>query len=96
MTLKEWLTHPITVLTGSLGVIGIGIEPALIKGLFAALWATAPTLFTASSITAFTIAPEINVLEPLQPVAVGVALITGGIYLAKLGNRALEEFQKRL
>jgi hypothetical protein len=96
MTLKEWITHPITLVTGSLGVIGIGIEPALIKGLLAALWATAPTLFTASSITAFTIAPEVSVLNSLQPVAVAIALITGGIYLAKLGDRALDEFQKRL
>lgn len=94
MTLKEWITHPITVLTGSLGVIGIGIEPALIKGLLAALWATAPTLFTASSITAFSLIPNLPALQPLRPVA--VALVTGGIYLAKLGDRALEEFQKRL
>ncbi|WP_311171804.1 hypothetical protein [Halobellus ordinarius] len=96
MTLKDWIKHPITVLTGSLGVIGIGIEPALVKGLLAALWATAPTLFTASSITAFSLIPNLPTLQPLRPVAVTVALVTGGIYLAKLGDRALEEFQKRL
>lgn len=93
---KELLTHPASLLSSGLALIGIAVKPAILHAVFAAVWSSAGTLFTAASIAAFSLVPNIEMLAPLKPVAVGLALITGAVYLVKLAEKVLDEFQKRL
>ncbi|GGL26092.1 hypothetical protein GCM10009037_07140 [Halarchaeum grantii] len=96
MNWKKTLTHPASVVAGALGVVGIAVKPTVITAVFAAVWAQAGTIFTATSLTAFSIVPNLPSLAGFQPVAIGVALVSGAVYLVKLGDRVIDEFERRL
>lgn len=96
MTLRDLLDHPATWVASILGLVGLAVKPVIVKAIFAAVWAQAGTIFTALSVAGFTLVPQVAALEPLKPVITGFALIAGALYLVKLGDRIIDEFQKRI
>lgn len=88
-TIKEAVTHPISTASAIVSAIGgmLFIPPDL---LAAAVWGSLGTLAPASTMTAFTLAPNIGWL-PVDGLQI-VALVLAGLYVVKL----LVPFGKRL
>ena len=95
MNWNELLKNPIAWLTGGVGGVVL-FDPTVLTALLAALWSSAGTLFTAASVAAFTVVPEVSALNPYEEGAVAIAVAAGGIYLAKLGYRILDNYTDRL
>jgi len=94
MTLKELLTQPVTVATSAglaiAHVLGIGwIDPVITVVL-----ANIPTIFTALSISGFTLAPEVAWLP--EETLTTLALVAGGIYVLTLVDRVIDQIQTRM
>jgi predicted metal-binding membrane protein len=94
--LKRALTHPVSVLTGALTGFGFLIDPNIVIGVITALWASAGTLFTATSVAAFSVVPNVPSLSPIGPIATTAALVAGGLYVTKLLNRVYNRIQERV
>lgn len=75
------------------GLAGGVLQIPGFDALFATLWGSAGTLFSAASVSAFTLAPELgwptHLLEP-------IALIFGLVMLAKLLTKVVDRFTDRL
>lgn len=95
MNWNELLKNPVAWLTGGVGGVVL-FDPTVITALLAALWSSAGTLFTATSVAAFTVIPQVSALSPYEETAVAIAVAAGGIYLAKLGYRILDNYTDRL
>jgi hypothetical protein len=91
MELKKIITDPATVavtVAGALShLLGLGIADAIVH----VVWANVPTLFTALSVSGFTLAPRVEWLpaEPLTAAAIAV----GGLYVLRLLNRVWNDFK---
>lgn len=96
MNWKDLLAHPASLAAAGLSILGIAVKPMLLQAVFAAVWGQAGTIFTAASVAAFSLVPNVDVLAPFQPFVVGVAVISGAVYLAKLGDKIIDEFQRRI
>lgn len=93
---REAVTHPFSAAATVAGMFGIALHPEILKAVVLALWQSAPTLFTISSIGAFTlpkILPELELLKPLFMVALAVS---GVLYLGRLGKRTYRNFDDEL
>lgn len=95
MTWKDIIKNPVAWLTGGVGGVVL-VDPTVLTALLAALWSSAGTLFTAASVAAFTVVPEVDALSQYEQTAVAVAVAAGGIYLAKLGYRIFDNYTDRL
>ncbi|WP_253737994.1 hypothetical protein [Halohasta salina] len=95
MNWKGLIKNPVAWLTGGLGGVFL-FDPTVITALLAALWSSAGTLFTAASVAAFTVIPQVDALSSIEETAVAIAVVAGGIYLAKLGYRILDSYTDRL
>lgn len=94
--LERGLRHPVTVVSGLVGAFAAVLDPNLALAVGGALWAQIGTIFTAASIGAFTLAEHVPDLEPIKPALVSIAIVAGGIYLVKLGDRVLDAVENRL
>lgn len=99
MTLRTYLTSPLTVLASVATVIAhlLDVIPAFIN----AVWVTSPTWYPVVAISASTLAPQLGtVVVPfvgvVDVVAVAQGAAIGGavILVARLGDRAIERFTK--
>lgn len=96
MKTKEILKHPATLVSALLGGLGLAVKPALVLGVGGALWGQLGTLFTAISVFAFTVVPQVPALSPAESILTGAALLTGVAYGLKLLNRVYQRIQTQL
>ncbi|AJF26819.1 MULTISPECIES: hypothetical protein [unclassified Haloarcula] len=93
--LKTVSRHPLAKATGVSALVGIIIKLPLVVALVGTLWAQLGTLFTAFSVTAFSIAPRV----PFIPtgIAQNTALVIGGLFVVKLVVvKVLHSFYKEI
>jgi len=90
----EILTHPLTVAASMATAIGQALGIKYVVAVTGVVWAQVSTVFTALSVSAFTLAPEIPWL-PREPL-MAASLIIGGLYVLKLGDRVLDRIEARL
>lgn len=81
--IKDLITSPFTVVASVVGSV-LAIDPTFPITLGAVVWAQAGTLFTAVSISAFTVVPNVPWLAPLEHYFVAAALGFAGVYITKL------------
>jgi hypothetical protein len=74
--------HPIAKATGVSALVGVVLKLPLLVAILATVWTQVGTLFTALSVTAFSIAPKV----PFIPtgLAQNTALVVGGLFVVKL------------
>lgn len=92
---REALSNPLSWVVGTVGSIlavsaSLGVDPitgGIIIGTV--IWSNATTIFTATTILGFTIAPEIGFLpeQSFQVAAIVVGFMVVGQVLAKLWDR---------
>jgi hypothetical protein len=88
----EFVNHPVTVLVGVFSGLATVWEPA--TALAVVLWSQIGTIFSALSISAATLAPELPQLPEgsLQM----AAMIAGALYVAKLLDKTADAYFDRL
>lgn len=98
---EKILRHPVTWVVGAVtSVIGVmaafALNPVHVAATVVEVaFANASTIFTASSIAGFTLAPAM--FPPLAATAVkGVAFGSGILVVAKIGDRMWDRFKERL
>jgi len=94
-SLKAVSRHPLAKATGVSAVVGALIKLPLLVALVGTVWAQLGTLFTAFSVTAFSIAPRV----PFIPtgIAQNTALVIGGLFVTKLVVvKVLHSFYKQI
>lgn len=99
-SLKETVLHPATVAGSVLGgfasLLWLPLDPSVLTALLATVWSHAGTLFTAgSTLSVFT---RYGMFDApwLQPIAFGLLGAGGVLYVAKLLDRFVDDFQDRL
>jgi hypothetical protein len=80
---RDIIRHPATVFSAAVAAAGTLFNVPFLDALLGVLWANVPTLFTASSIGAFTVAPNLGdlpaqVVEAMQVVAILLGVAYGG------------------
>jgi hypothetical protein len=94
MNVKELLTKPVTVATS----VGIAIAHALgvawVDPFISVVLANISTIFTALSISGFTLAPEVAWLP--QETLTTLALVAGGLYVLRLVDRVIDQLATQL
>lgn len=93
-TIRGFITDPATLAVGLVGALGGIFQIKFFTAIFGALWSSLGTLFPAASILSFTMAPELAFL-PTAPLK-SLALALGALYVAKLGLKAYNKFEKEL
>jgi len=82
---RDIIRHPVTVLTTALASASSLFSLPFIDPLFAVLWGNLAQLFTAASISAFTIAPNIDLPFAAAGEALQItAILLGVAYAGKL------------
>jgi len=81
--IRDAARHPATLISAGLTVASQLFHIPFVDALLAVLWSNVPTLFTATSIGAFTVVPNVDGIpavigETLQVVAILLALTYGG------------------
>jgi hypothetical protein len=95
-TIKDIVAHPASKVAGVLSVLGFAIDPMVLHAAFTTVWGNVGTLFTASSIFSFTIAPNLPALPPVvEQGGIGLTLGMGGLYLAKLLDRVYDAYDDK-
>lgn len=94
--LREAVAHPLAAASTVAGMFGIALHPGLLKAALLALWQSAPTLFTISSIGAFTLPQAFPKLSAIKPVFLAALAVSGALYLARLGTKTWNNFDKNL
>jgi uncharacterized metal-binding protein len=94
MNVKELLTKPVTVATSAGVGLAHGLGITWLDPLVSVLLANLSTLFTALSITGFTIAPEVAWLP--EETLTTLALVVAGLYVATLLDSLLDKLQTKL
>jgi hypothetical protein len=94
--LRNALSHPLAAASTVAGMFGVAIHPEILQALLLALWQSAPTLFTISSIGSFTLPKVFPQLEAFKPVFLGLLAISGVLYVARLGKRTYQNFDREL
>lgn len=95
-SITEKLEHPVSLVTGLVSSIGVGLDPSLVVGILTAVWQSAGTIFTAASITSFTVAPNVPALGPFTDILQTLAIAAALLFLVKLANRAYDNFEDTL
>jgi len=85
------LRDPIAWLLTLVGAVVGLVQTGFIGPLWGALWATSGDLFTLVSLGALTLPPHI----PPQGPTDWAVLAVGGLFVAKVGERVYEDFDKR-
>lgn len=93
---REALAHPFSAATAVAGMFGIALHPGVLKAFVLALWQSAPTLFTISSIGAFTLPKIFPGLDALKPAFMVVLAVSGVLYLARLGKKTWNNFDNNI
>lgn len=80
---RDIIRHPATVFSAALTAASGLFNVPFLDALLGVLWANVATLFTASSIGAFTVAPNLGdlpgqVVEAMQVVAILLGVMYGG------------------
>lgn len=96
MTLKELIDHPASLIAGLLGAVGIAVNPGLIVAALMTAWSSAGTIFTATSILGFTVAPNIDSVAPYSGIFQTIAIATAVLFLLKLAEKTYDNFESRL
>jgi len=91
MSLEKLLRDPIAWLLTLVGTVVGLVQTGFIGPLWGALWATSGDLFTFVSLASLTLPPHIPPQSGVDWVVLGV----GAIFLAKVGQRVWEDFDKR-
>lgn len=94
--LRDAVMHPLAAASTVAGMVGVAFHPEILSAFLLALWQSAPTLFTISSIGAFTLPKILPSLEALKPVFLAVLAVSGALYLARLGQRTYQNFDNKL
>jgi len=94
---RDVIRHPATVFSAALTAVGTLFNVPFLDALLAVVWSNVPTLFTVSSIGAFTVAPNLGDLpgqfvEAMQV----VAILLGIAYAGKLLYGVWRDAEQRL
>ncbi|MFD1634626.1 hypothetical protein ACOZ4L_02710 [Haloplanus ruber] len=92
--ISSFLTDPLTVAVSLAAALGHALGVTWIQAFVAVLWANVSTLFTALSITGWSLAPRVAWL-PEGPLT-AAALVAGGAYVLKLIDRVYDQMENRL
>jgi hypothetical protein len=94
MSIKELLTQPVAVATATGGALLQLLGVTWIDPLASVLFANIGTLFTALSISGFTIAPELAWLP--EDTLTTLTLVAAGLYVLKLLDRLADQLRQKL
>ncbi|MFC6785415.1 hypothetical protein ACFQFH_05660 [Halobaculum halobium] len=92
----EVLTHPVSAAASAFAALGSVLNPEFVFALGSALYAAAPSLFTGSSIAAFTLPQVFPGLSILKPVFLAIVAIAGPLYLLRLVNSSTDTIEDEL
>lgn len=93
---REALAHPFSAAATVAGMFGIALHPGVLKAFVLALWQSAPTLFTISSIGSFTLPKIFPQMDLLKPAFMVVLAVSGVLYLARLGKKTWNNFDNNI
>lgn len=96
MELEEAIDHPVTA---TLAVVGSGLslfQPGVLEALVGAIWASIGTIFTLTSLGAFTIPRVFPELSGFAGVMKGIFAGALVIYGLKLLSQMYQTFEERL
>jgi|GEM_PF-6198205 len=94
MELRELLTQPVAVATAAGGALLQLLGVTWLDPAVSVLFANIGTLFTALSISGFTIAPELAWLP--EDTLTTLTLIVAGLYVLKLLDSLADQLKQRL
>lgn len=92
--ISSYLTDPVTVALSLGAALGHALGIGWIQAVVAVLWANVSTLFTALSITGWSLAPRVPWL-PEGPLT-AMALVAGAAYVTKLADKIIDQIQVKL
>lgn len=97
-TLEDLVLHPVTVLSAGAVSLAHVLHLAWLDAFFAVIWGNLAPLFTAVSISAFTVVPNVDlgVLSPLSNTLQVTAIALGVAYAGKLAYGVYKEVQRKL
>lgn len=96
-TAREFVRHPITVLSAFLTSVSSLFSVPFLDPVLAVVWANIGQLFTAASISAFTIVPNVELpYAQLGEALQIVAILLGLAYAGKLGLGVLRDASTKL
>lgn len=96
MKLRDYIEHPVALISGFLGAIGLAVKPGIIMAVLMTVWGSAGTIFTASSLFAWTISPNVDALAPYADIFQTLALLAALLFLLKLSDRTFDNFERNL
>lgn len=91
---RKILTDPVTVILATLGAIAHALGVGWVQAVVSVLWTNVSTLFTALSVSGFTLAPQVAWI-PEGPVTTA-ALVAGAAYVLKLADKMIDKIQAKL
>lgn len=91
-SIKDFIQHPATVLSAGLASLSSLFSIPFVDPMLGVVWGNIGQLFTAFSISAFTIVPNIDlpVAEVGQSIQI-IAILLGVAYAGKLGYGVLQQ-----
>ena len=93
-TLTELATKPVTLATATGGALLQALGVAWIDPVVSVIFGNIGTVFTALSISGFTIAPELAWLP--EDTLTTLTLVVAGLYVLKLLDRLADQIKQRL
>lgn len=93
LTLMDLVRHPATVAAAVTGVLGGVLEVKLFAAVFAVVWQSAGTIFTAASVAGFTLCSELDFVPACSQLQV-VALLAGVVFVVKLADKVVDNFRE--
>jgi hypothetical protein len=94
--IRDLIEHPGTIITVAVGVVSQFATLPLVDPLISVILQQSGALFTAASITGFTIAPQVEWLpvDIIQTLAIVVGALFVLTQLAKVGRAAKKQFME--
>ena len=98
LSLQEAVRHPVTIVSSGLAAASQLFQIPFIDALVAVVWTQASTLFSAISILAFSVFPNVDLggFAFLTSSVRTLALILAVVYAGKLAYQAYKSFDNRL
>lgn len=94
--LTNAVRHPYSAALGAASAFGALLHPDVAIAIAMTVYQTAPTLFTLSSLGAFTLPRVIPGADLLKPVFIAVLAVSGLLYAARLAKSAYDNFDRNL
>ncbi|WP_049934658.1 hypothetical protein [Haloplanus natans] len=94
LTLREAVSHPATVASTLVAVVGGALNLPVFGALATVAWAKAASIFTALSVAGFSLAPRVAFLP--EGMLTALAIAAGLLYVAKIAYGVYQNLDTRL